>query len=94
VKWYELSHQWHTDNDLAFSYNYYYKNLMVANTKAIKLIRQLSRPYAAMSPKEFFAELYAEFYDKPTEMGIQSQLPAEVGQWLSENIGIPGAETE
>ena len=45
--------------------------------------------YAAMSPDEFFAELYALYYH-PSDPRRQ-QIPADVLQWMAEHIDTAGA---
>jgi hypothetical protein len=40
-----------------------------------------------MSPLEFFAELYALYYDLDDPK--RSAIPADVGKWLEKNVGQP-----
>ena len=59
-RWYSFFDQWYQRNDKRFFVNYYYKELMIIDERALKLVRSkaLSK-YALMAAPEFFAELYA-----------------------------------
>jgi hypothetical protein len=85
--WYENNQNWFKSNGLTFSLNYYYKTLMVVNQETIKLIAKMPDNYAAMSPAEFFAELYAVYFD--LDDPERQHIPSEVIKWLNDNIGEP-----
>jgi hypothetical protein len=58
---------------------------MIVSDETIALIRRRPSLYAAMSPLEFFAELYAFYFD-PSAKG-KSIIPKNALQWLDANIG-------
>ena len=60
---------------------------MVVNESALDLIQDMPSSYAAMSHFEFFAELYALFYDLDDPQ--RPIIPNDVVDWLSQNIGTP-----
>lgn len=70
--------------------NYYYKELMIVKEDTINVLAIMPDQYAAMSPPEFFAELYAVFYD--VEDDDYKKLPKDVKQWLETNIGRPDTD--
>ncbi|MBO6556506.1 MAG: hypothetical protein JJ957_08405 [Pseudomonadales bacterium] len=96
--WWKNYQSWYRSGNLAFSFNFYYKNdyyknlgpLMCINVETIELIEKLPSNYAAMSPSEFFAELYAIYYD--TERDI-SYLSSEITDWFAETLGERGPQT-
>lgn len=85
--WWENNQAWHQIGDRAFALNYYYKELMSVNVETIGIISRMPDSYAAMSPAEFFAELYAVLFDVDDPERLQ--LPEDVVEWLYENIGRP-----
>jgi hypothetical protein len=73
-----------------FFLNYYYGAFMTVNTLALDLINQgMPDTYAAMSPYEFFAELYALFYDLDDPQ--RDNIPKEVVKWMKKHIGAATA---
>jgi hypothetical protein len=84
--WYLHHPTWYRANGKAFFVNFYYSELMVVDEATSKFIsRVMPSPYAAMSPLEFFAELYALYHD-PRDPRRQL-LPDDVSQWLADNVG-------
>ncbi len=82
--WYNHTDNWYRHNGRAFFLNYYYRALCVVNESALELIKKMPSMYAAMSPFEFFAELYALYYDLDDPQRVV--IPAKVMTWLDENI--------
>ena len=90
--WYRNNTNWYRYNGKAFFLNFYYRNFMVINEDTLDLINyKMPSTYAAMSPLEFFAELYSLYYDLDDPM--RPFIPDEVTKWLDTNIGQqePGA---
>lgn len=88
--WYKSFSGWHRINGLAFYLNYWYAELYVVKESTLDLIANMPSPYAAMSHFEFFAELYALYYDLDDPK--RSIIPADAAKWLDENIGIPSPD--
>jgi hypothetical protein len=85
--WYRHQSEWYAPDDKAFFVNFYYRSLCVVNKDALEIIKAIEAPYAAMSPFEFFAELYALHYDGDDT--LRAKIPADVSAWLNANIGPP-----
>lgn len=84
--WYERNDQWHVYKGKAFFLNFYYKQFMVVNAATLEMINNgMPDKYAAMSPFEFFAELYALHYDMDEPM--RKNIPKDVKDWINVNIG-------
>ena len=83
--WYRGFREWHRANGYAFFLNYWYKTLIAVKTETLDLVARMPDAYAAMSQFEFFAELYALYYDLDDPQ--RAQIPADVGQWFDSNIG-------
>jgi hypothetical protein len=84
--WYTRCGSWHLHSGKRFFVNYHYQELMVVDDATVKLIiHQMPDKYAAMSPIEFFAELFAWYYD--AESPKRSEIPASVVAWLRKNVG-------
>jgi hypothetical protein len=58
---------------------------MVVDTATLDLIDKLPDNYAAMSLYEFFAEMYALYYDYDDPKRIV--IPIAVAKWFDANIG-------
>lgn len=87
--WFRNFQNWYQAGGRAFFLNYWYRELMAVGTKTLALVARMPSNYAAMSPFEFFAELYALYYDlDDPKRGI---IPAAVVTWLGQNIGVPDA---
>lgn len=85
--WYNNNQKWYRANGRAFFLNYYYRTFTVVNESALDLVEQMPSSYAAMSPFEFFAELYAVFYNlNNPDWG---NIPQNLRDWLWDNIGSP-----
>lgn len=89
ANWYENHERWHRHNGKAFFVNFYYQRFMAVNEAALALVSNMPSSYAAMSPFEFFAELYALYYD--LDDPLRGNIPARVSAWLQANIGDPDA---
>ena len=87
--WYRNHRNWHRHRGRAFCVNYYYKAFMAVNESTLDLIAEMPSSYAAMSPYEFFAELYALYYDLDDPKRIS--IPTSVVNWIRETIGEPSA---
>ena len=88
--WYEKNDKWYRAGGKAFAVNFWYGTLMcVAETTLDFIDTHMPDRYAAMSPDEFFAELYALYYH-PTDKR-RKQIPADVMKWMAENIDVAGA---
>jgi hypothetical protein len=60
TRWYSFYDQWYQKDDRRFFVNYYYKELMIVDERALELVRSKAlSQYALMAAPEFFAELYA-----------------------------------
>ncbi|MEH1792458.1 RICIN domain-containing protein [Nostoc sp.] len=85
-------HQWYSTNGLAFFRDYDYQLFTVVSESTFDLVEQMPSSYALRSPFEFFAELYALFYNLADSRW--GNIPQSLCDWLWENIGsampIPG----
>src|SRR5262245_51280857 len=62
--WFNHFRTWYRAKDYAFFVNFWYANFMAVATETLdKFVARMPDAYAAMSPYEFFAELYALYYD-------------------------------
>jgi len=85
--WFEKFDKWYRYDGKAFFLNYYYGTFCIVNENALELIAKMPSNYASMSPLEFFAELYALYFDLDDKR--RSEIPAEVLDWLETKIGKP-----
>lgn len=85
--WYQNYQTWYRAGGKAFYLNYWYKTLMVVDEATLDLVKQMPDSYAAMSHYEFFAELYALYFDLDDPK--RPAIPADVRQWIDTNIGQP-----
>ncbi len=84
--WHNRNQNWFRRNGRAFFCNFYYKRLMSLDEATLDLINdKMPSKYAAMSPLEFFAELYALYYDLDDPQ--RGNVPADVMAWMDANIG-------
>lgn len=83
--WYKNYMQWHRANGKAFFLNFYYKTFLVVDEEALDLVEKMPDPYATMSHFEYFAEIYAVYYDRDHPM--RKNLPKDVTAWLEKNLG-------
>ena len=89
ASWFRNFRTWHRANGKAFFLNYWYRVLYVVDTAALDLVAQMPDAYASMSQYQFFAELYALYFDLDDPK--RSVIPATVASWLKTNIGAPEA---
>jgi hypothetical protein len=87
--WYQNHPRWYRHDGRAFFLNYWYKTLCVVDETTLALVARMPSSYAAMSPFEFFAELYALYHD--LDDPLRGALPAEVIQWFENVVGMPRA---
>lgn len=87
ANWYDSNDRWYRAKGLAFVLNYWYAELLVVKASTLDLIRQMPDNYAAMSHFEFFAELYALYYD--ADDPDRQRIPKKVATWLDSHIGKP-----
>jgi hypothetical protein len=83
--WYEKNTAWYRAGGKAFAVNFWYATLMCVNETTLEFINaQMPDAYAAMSPGEFFAEVYAIVYDP--DHPHRKKLPPDVLKWFEEKI--------
>jgi hypothetical protein len=83
--WYQNHASWYRRDGRAFFLNFYYRTLCVVNEDTLALIAHMPSSYAAMSTFEFFAELYALYYDLDDPQ--RGAIRPEVRTWLDQHIG-------
>jgi len=83
ANWYLNFESWYQFNGKAFFLNYWYKTLCAVDIATLQLVHEMPSSYAAMSHFEFFAELYALYYD--ADDPAKKVIPADVAQWLNTN---------
>jgi hypothetical protein len=85
-EWYSGSEHWYVAGDKAFAYNFWYAQPMCVNVATLDFVRrQMPDAYAAMSPAEFFAELYALYFDLDDPQ--RKNIPKDVAAWMKKNLG-------
>lgn len=86
ANWYSHHPDWYRAGGKAFFLNYWYQTLMVVDAGTLdRLVTNMPDDYAAMSHFEFFAELYALYYD-PTD-DRRRFIPPQAAAWMDANIG-------
>jgi hypothetical protein len=85
ANWFQNYAKWHRFNGKAFFINYWYQTFIVVDEATLALIGDMPDAYAAMSHYEFFAELYALYFD--LDAPHRSAIPATAMKWLDANIG-------
>lgn len=83
--WYRNYLTWYRFGGKAFFINFWYAQFMVVDDSALQLVAKLPSDYAAMSPFEFFAELYALYYD--LDDPLRKNIPSSIADWFSAHIG-------
>ena len=84
--WYENTAQWYRANGRAFAVNFWYASLLCVSEATLDFITgRMPDAYAAMSPAEFFAELYALYHDIGDPQ--RKNIPADVASWLKTKLG-------
>lgn len=90
ANWYANNQAWLQHDGRRFAANYWYGCLMAVNDTTLTLINErMPDVYAAMSPLEFFAELYALHHDRDDP--LTRKLPKAIGQWIAANLSGDGA---
>jgi hypothetical protein len=87
--WFLNFQTWHRANGKAFYLNYWYRTFIAVDNATLALVGEMPDSYAAMSHFEFFAELYALYFDLDDPR--RPAIPHDVGNWLEQNIGAPEA---
>ena len=88
--WYANHTNWLRTNGYAFAMNFWYGTLMCVKVTTLDFINQhMPDPYAAMSPAEFFAEMYALHYDLDDPQ--RRHIPADVKAWMDAKLGAAGS---
>lgn len=85
ANWYLNSSSWYRTGGQAFFLNFYYRTLCAVSEETLALVARMPSPYAAMSTFEFFAELYALYYD--LDDPLRGNIPNEVARWLDDRVG-------
>lgn len=87
ANWFRNYRTWHRANGKAFFLNYWYRTLIAVDESLLKLVDDMPSSYAAMSHFEFFAELYALYFDADNPAG-QAKIPAAIATWLADNVAV------
>ncbi len=87
--WFQNYVTWYRRGQRAFFMNFWYRTFMAVDTKTLELVAKMPDAYASMSHFEFFAELYALYYDLDDPK--RSVIPANVSKWIATNLGAPEA---
>lgn len=83
--WYENNARWYRVGGKAFALNFWYATLMCVDVATLDFINgRMPDRYAAMSPGEFFAEIYALYFDRDDPR--RKAIPADVAKWLDTNL--------
>ena len=86
--WFRNFRTWHRSGDRAFFVNFWYGTFMAVDGSTLdRFVARMPDDYAAMSPYEFFAEIYALYYDQDDRMRDVIVAEADVAKWLDQNIG-------
>jgi hypothetical protein len=83
--WFQNYKSWYRRGTRAFFLNFWYRTLMAVDTKTLDLVAKMPDAYASMSHFEFFAELFALYYDLDDPK--RSVIPANVSKWIAANLG-------
>lgn len=89
ANWYQNFKTWYRTGGKAYFLNYWYQTFMVVDVTTLDLVAKMPDAYASMSHFEFFAELYALYYDLDDPQ--RPAIPADVAKWIDDNIGKPEA---
>jgi len=82
--WYRSAASWYRRDGRAFFVNFWYGSLCVVSEDTLALVANMPSDYAAMSPLEFFAELYALYFDLDDPQ--RSAIPPDVIGWLDQHV--------
>jgi CpXC protein len=96
TNWFASNTGWYRVGGKAFFLNYWYRTFCVVDATTLDLVAQMPSSYASMSHYEFFAEMYALYYDLDDPK--RPVIPADVVTWLATNLGaaatgMPAAPT-
>ena len=84
--WYRNNQAWLSHNHRRFAANFWYATLMVVADETLSYVNaSMPDDYAAMSPLEFFAELYALYFD--LDEPKRKHIPKDIIEWMSTSIG-------
>jgi hypothetical protein len=84
---------WYNSTDLMFRFqenkkiaflNFWYREFSIVNTETIKIINKFLRPYSAMSPFEFFADLYDFYFSN--QISEVEDFPSDIIEWFETYI--------
>lgn len=90
ARWFLQSQLWYREEGRAFALNYWYGQPMVVHASTIELVvTAMPSLYALMSPQEFFAEIYALYYD--LDDPLRARLPVSVIEGLDQLMSGPRA---
>src|SRR5262249_11456790 len=88
ANWYQNFPTWYRARDNAFFVNFWYADFMAVSVETLdRFVARMPDDYAAMSPYEFFAELYALYYDHDDPQRKVIAAEADVAAWLDRHIG-------
>ncbi len=84
--WFMNNSAWLLHQGSRFAANFWYATLMVVRDDTLAFVNsKMPDNYAAMSPLEFFAELYALYFDLDDPQ--RKNIPRVVAAWMEKNIG-------
>lgn len=89
--WFVNYATWHRAAGRAFFLNYWYATLVAVDVETLDLVARMPDAYASMSPLEFFAELYALYYDLDDPK--RDAIPVDVVTWMKKHIGAAEVRT-
>jgi hypothetical protein len=84
ANWWEEHASWLRVKKRVFFVNYWYATLCAVDEATLALVDRMPDPYAAMSPFEFFAELYSLHHD--TADPLHANVPAHARKWFDKNV--------
>lgn len=88
ANWFENFRTWHRHDGKAFFVNFWYATFMIVDAATLDgFIARMPDNYAAMSHWEFFAEIYALYYDQDDPQRHVITDDAAVVRWLDQHIG-------
>jgi hypothetical protein len=86
--WFRNFRTWYRTGGRAFFVNFWYAEFMAVDADTLdRFVARMPDDYAAMSPFEFFAEIYALYYDQDDPQRQVISGDAEVSSWLDREIG-------
>jgi hypothetical protein len=86
--WFSTYEKWYAHGDWRFFINCYYCQFTAVKKTVLDIVYAMGTSYAAMSPREFFAEVY-RVYRTP---GMIQLLPETVRSWLDSALAQTGAD--